>query len=175
MLTLQKIADDKYEILSTRLTYKQFLQKGSIIEFIGLLKRIPFEYYMLFFGFYPKRQNERFRVIAKESSDLLRDVEVDTKTYKKYFNNDDDVAVFWGLHAKTKLIVPKISNRYPIGTYKNIGTYTQGVDIDEQRLFWRRVFRETLICDDENWYLWIHGRGIGHLHVRLDLVPKNMA
>lgn len=151
--------------------FKDF-KKNDMLYLVDKLKHIPFKYYMIRAPLSIKTGKFRFNVIDKTKK--LSKMKQDTKTYKKYFKNRKDVAVFMNLTNDAKLIVPKYLKNISRRTYLNISTFSRNAPIKQQIHLWEEVFKQLKKCHKNNkdCYLNTHGLGIGWLHIRIDEVPK---
>jgi ribosomal protein L18E len=154
--------------------YKDF-KRNDIIDLINVLKNIPFEYYMIRSPLSIQKGKLSFNVIDKTKQ--LSKMKIDTKTYKKYFKTDKDVAVFMNLTNDTILIVPKIlkSKKINKNIYLNISTFSRNAPLEQQINLWKEVFKQLKKChkNKKDCYLNTHGLGIGWLHIRIDETPKH--
>jgi hypothetical protein len=167
------INKNKFKIIFN-VDYNTFInlmkKKKFILDFINILKEIPYLYYVIQTPCKNKFINKNFEFVIINTPNLSK-IKTDINVYKEYFKNNEMVASFLNLTGDTTLIVPQILKNVNHNIYRNIQTFTKGAPINQQIILWKKVFTEIDKCK-HNCFLNIHGFGFGWLHVRIDKHPK---
>jgi len=104
-------------------------------------------------------------------STYLANQSSDKKTFRKYFDDNKEIAYFSNLGNDAQLIVPVPKSQ--TDDFTHIGRFLREAGKNQIDLFWKTVADETLkrISDNPVW-LSTSGIGVYWLHVRIDTYPK---
>jgi hypothetical protein len=148
----------------------QMKKKQFVLNFINILKQIPYLYYVIQTPCLQNNRNKFFEFVIINTPGLS-EIKIDNNVYKKYFKNTEMVTSFPNLTGDATLIVPNILKNIDKKVYLNIQTFTNGAPINQQIILWKKVFSEINNCKHKC-FLNTHGFGYGWLHIRIDKYPK---
>jgi len=144
---------------------------AAVNTFVQTLKDSPYQGY--FWEVKPVTHdllNEPFEFVLVESNTLPQ-LNTDTHTFQKFFNDGNSVKAFANLGGDAQLIVPAQigDSRY----YAHLADFVRYAPDDQVLHFWQIVASEyeKFIGNDIKW-LSTSGLGVYWLHVRIDSRPK---
>ena len=156
-----------------------FTNKIFLSSLINILsEKNPFDEYYLEFNptSFNHINSDIFEFVLIKTYGFSSKADMITFGIEKINKNSNQIIWFPNPSNSAILVVPCFNHLFPIDDYTHIGTFMRSSNINQKINLVIKMFEIYFneLSSKPNKKLWLstHGKGVGWLHVRIDLIPK---